>query len=160
MINRYRRAARTAAELGLGGLARFDVALPELATKDESDGEPSPGQKAPEEAPRGGGESGESEMPVPVQGFEPRLGDSKSPVLPLDDTGMKIGRTIARDPRPRPPPRRGDPRSAGARGFFSPAEAVLAQLPVVSAGHIDLDRALLGERGLRGRLSVRSRRRS
>ncbi len=31
MINRYRRAARTAAELGLGALAPFDWALPEIA---------------------------------------------------------------------------------------------------------------------------------
>jgi integrase len=31
MINRYRRAARTAAELGLGDLARLDEAIPELA---------------------------------------------------------------------------------------------------------------------------------
>jgi len=31
MINRYRRAARTAAELGLGELAPLDVAIPELA---------------------------------------------------------------------------------------------------------------------------------
>ena len=31
MINRYRRSARTAAELGLGALAALDSALPELA---------------------------------------------------------------------------------------------------------------------------------
>lgn len=31
MINRYRRAARTAAELGLGELTRLDLAIPELA---------------------------------------------------------------------------------------------------------------------------------
>src|SRR5262249_21138339 len=34
---------------------------------------------------------------VPARGFEPRLGDSKSPVLPLDDAGVTArARTIAR----------------------------------------------------------------
>jgi len=33
MINRYRRAARSAAELGLGGLVPLDVAIPELSGK-------------------------------------------------------------------------------------------------------------------------------
>jgi integrase len=51
MINRYRRAARTAAELGLGELARLDVAIPELA------GPPGAGEDGPAEAsPQGEGE--------------------------------------------------------------------------------------------------------
>jgi hypothetical protein len=28
---------------------------------------------------------------APVHGFEPRLGESKSPVLPLNETGMVAG---------------------------------------------------------------------
>ncbi len=43
MINAYRRAARTAAELGLGGLDALDVAIPEL-------GGPSGGERAAERA--------------------------------------------------------------------------------------------------------------
>jgi integrase len=43
MINRYRRAARTAAELGLGDLLPLDIAIPELA-------EPPEGEKAGEKA--------------------------------------------------------------------------------------------------------------
>jgi integrase len=51
MINRYRRAARTAAELGLGWLAPLDTAIPELAGAAGDDG----ANGAPDE----GGESGE-----------------------------------------------------------------------------------------------------
>ena len=37
------------------------------------------------------------EVLVPAQGFEPRLGDSKSPVLPLDDAGLDAHHTAALD---------------------------------------------------------------
>jgi len=57
MINRYRRAARTAAELGLGELARLDVAIPELRPGGEGEG-PDGG---PGEVPPGPGE-----VPPPV----------------------------------------------------------------------------------------------
>jgi integrase len=46
MINRYRRAARTAAELGLGALAPLESALPELAAK-PAQGGPKGGPKRP-----------------------------------------------------------------------------------------------------------------
>jgi integrase len=48
MINRYRRAARMAAEIGLGDLAPLVVAIPELA----------PAVKAPPPRPRRGGSQG------------------------------------------------------------------------------------------------------
>jgi integrase len=46
MINRYRRAARTAAELGLGTLAPLDEAIPELRPKKAPEPPPSPKRNA------------------------------------------------------------------------------------------------------------------
>jgi hypothetical protein len=43
MLNRYRRAARTAAELGLGDLLPLDTAIPELAGLDTPGGGTTPG---------------------------------------------------------------------------------------------------------------------
>lgn len=56
MINRYRRAARTATELGLGWLAPLDQAVPEL-------------RKGPEKAPEVSAPSQESQKGERLQGF-------------------------------------------------------------------------------------------
>ncbi len=58
MINRYRRAARTAAELGLGSLAPLDAAIPELAAYLE--GGPTGGPEARVYTPRRGSSAHES----------------------------------------------------------------------------------------------------
>lgn len=65
-INRYRRAARTAAELGLGRAARFDVALP--AGHEGRERRRTPTGKRQRKTQE---EGVVSQMPVPVQGFEP-----------------------------------------------------------------------------------------
>lgn len=65
MINRYRRAARTAAELALGELRPLIEAIPELAGAEPST---PPGGKGGEKAVS---EPPDSKTPVPVHGFEP-----------------------------------------------------------------------------------------
>lgn len=63
MINRYRRAARTVDELGLGGLAPLDEAIPELA--------PVLAEKGPEKGPAGsGGVNGGSAESGITPGFQ------------------------------------------------------------------------------------------
>ena len=71
MINKYRRAARTAAELGLGELVPLDQAIPELRPVRAE------GPAGPESPPESPEEADDAKTSVPVQGFEPRLGDSK-----------------------------------------------------------------------------------
>ena len=69
MINRYRRAARTAAELALGELRPLIDAIPELAGAEPST---PPGGKVEEKAgEKAVSEPPDSKTPVPVHGFEP-----------------------------------------------------------------------------------------
>jgi hypothetical protein len=67
MINRYRRAARTAAELGLGELAPLDRAIPELASALPSPVAPGPtaAREARTRATGGGSGKLETELETP-----------------------------------------------------------------------------------------------
>jgi integrase len=62
MINRYRRAARTAGELALGWLAPLDASIPELASEPDTggDGTPGAGGKGAEDEAREGPALGRS----------------------------------------------------------------------------------------------------
>src|SRR5262249_31673147 len=80
--------------------------------------------------------------PVPARGFEPRLGDSKSPVLPLDDAGssLALGAPVGIGP-PKAAhdsatlrdwhPRRASGRQSSGR---SAAKAALPRLGIRGAG--------------------------
>ncbi len=98
MINRYRRRARRHREAEMGNLAPLVHAIPELADAYRRlIGTGSSG------AGSGYGEKSLLDQRVPVRGFEPRSEDSKSSVLPLDDTGACPAlrrRGSAEEPRP------------------------------------------------------------
>lgn len=72
MINRYRRAARTVAELGLGALAPMDVAIPELAgAAPDPNGSGTGSGTEGSGGASGGRRKGQQSRAVPKVGLEP-----------------------------------------------------------------------------------------
>src|SRR5262249_34714494 len=97
MINRYRRAARTAAELGLGELLPLDVAIPELAAD---------GGKGPKGGVKGDAADQEAAAQTTVEEVSPGCVPQEAPDLVTPRSGAWIRTTIRGFKVPRPALRR------------------------------------------------------
>jgi len=124
MINRYRRTARQAAELGLGTLAPLDQAIPELK------------ELTPE--PPAGGDGGGQKEPVspPVSGVgDVRGGSSPLPSLQslraLATTGTDESRQLS------------EPKSAASASFATRAVRSWTDRPVILPGVLAASSAMV-----------------
>ena len=149
MLGRYRRAARSVAELGLGGLRSLDLAIPELVTPGQ-DGTPG-AESANESANRGGSGGG---------GRRRKAGNQDS--RPRGETGRRSGlKSLAPSPvasetqqntansEGDPPPSRG--RFADSDGPFADSTPPTGTLEINPRGAI-LERlfALAGQAAATG----------
>jgi integrase len=120
MINRYRRAARTAAELALGWLRPLDACLPELRGEGGEGGDGTPGEGA--SGAQGGGGEGTPNGGGEVAAGPREVASEPATVANPERSTRRIARVLARSARVRRRPRvfespnRGSNPRAGTRG--------------------------------------------
>ena len=101
MINRYRRAARSVAEMGLGPLRPLDVAIPEIAALVEAERKQKEKDKPKEPGPTGkqGSRKGSTGTRVPVESGKRSTSRNGSPTSRFTSRVRRAGSEIPNESR-------------------------------------------------------------